>query len=255
MDRPVYELFGTPINALSMADTLLLIERTIEQRGRLLIGVVNAAKLVNMRRSRALREAMQACDVTLADGMSVVWAFRLLGKRLPERVPGVDLMHRMLQQGQLRGRRVYLFGAAEEVSQVVACRIVEDYPGIVVAGRRNGFYQPEEEEEIVAAIRSSKPDILLVAMSPPKKEQFLARWRDRLEVPICHGVGGAFDVMAGKVKRAPGLWQKLGLEWFYRVVQEPRRMWRRYLVTNTLFGWMLLEEIMRRIFARRSRGT
>lgn len=238
-----------------MADTLSLIERTIERRGRLLIGVVNAAKLVNMRRSRPLRQAMQACDITLADGISVVWALRLLGKRLPERVPGVDLMHRMLQQGQSHGRRVYLLGAAEEVSQVVERLIGEDYPGIVVAGRRNGFYQPEEEEEIVAAIRSSEPDILLVAMSPPKKEQFLARWRDRLEVPICHGVGGAFDVMAGKVKRAPGLWQKLGLEWFYRVVQEPRRMWRRYLVTNTLFGWMLLGEIARRIFARRSQRT
>ena len=247
-----YKLFGTPILAYSIEDALLLIERTIVERGRLLIGVVNAAKLVNMRRSRVLRESMEKCDVIFADGMSVVWALRLLGRRLPGRVPGIDLMDQILQRGQAHGWRVYLFGATEEVSKEVERRIETEYSGLVVAGRRNGYYEADQEEQVVEQIRSCKPDVLFVAMSPPKKELFLAKWRDRLEVPVCHGVGGAFDVMAGKVKRAPDLWQQLGMEWLYRIVQEPRRMWRRYLVTNTLFGCMLLREIVRRILVRDS---
>ncbi len=238
-DQPVFHLFGIPVNALSMAGALSVVDRTIGERGRLLIGVINAAKVVNMRRDRALREAMSRCDIILADGIAVVWAFRLLGQRLPGRVPGIDLMHAMLQAGMSRGYRVFLFGATEEVSVVVQQRIEEAYPGVVVAGRRNGYYEASEEREIVASIKASRPDILLVAMSPPKKEIFLSRWVEELGVPVCHGVGGAFDVLAGKVKRAPAVWQRWGMEWLYRVVQEPRRMWRRYLVTNATFGWML----------------
>ncbi len=252
LERPVYSLFGIPINAYSMADTLAVVRRTIHEKGRLLIGVVNAAKAVNMRRDAALSDAMSACDIVLADGIAVVWGLRLLGGRLPGRIPGIDLMDAMLRDGRSEGYRVYLFGAAEEVSRTVEERITEQHPGVVIAGRRNGYYKPDEESEIVAHIRDARADILFVAMSPPKKEIFLAQWREELGVAVCHGVGGAFDVMAGKTKRAPALWQRLGMEWLYRVVQEPRRMWRRYLVTNTLFGWMLLSEMTHRVFARRA---
>ena len=120
------------------------------------------------------------------------------------------------------------------------------YPGVVMAGRRDGYFKAEEEGLVAASIGDAKPDILLVAMTSPKKERFLARWSGVMNVPVCHGVGGAFDVLAGTVKRAPVLWQKAGLEWLYRVVQEPRRMWRRYLVTNTLFAWMLVGELFGR---------
>ena len=249
-ERPIYRLFGIGINAVSMADTLALVERAIGGGDRLLIGVVNAAKAVNMHRDRALRKAMDACDIVLADSIAVVWALRLLGRKLPERIPGIDLMHAMLRDGQTRGYRVYLLGATEEVSRIVEDRMAELYPGVVVAGRRNGFYKPDEERAIVSAIHDAKADILFVAMSPPKKEIFLAQWREELGVAVCHGVGGAFDVVAGKTKRAPAMWQRLGMEWLYRVVQEPRRMWRRYLVTNTLFGWMLLGEMTNRLFGR-----
>lgn len=233
-------VLGAPLDALSMSDMLALCAETIARRRRLLVGVVNAAKLVNMRRDVALRAAVLSTDVILADGMAVVWAARLLGHRLPERVAGIDLMVRLLELADREGHRVYCLGATDEVLIAVTREIGQRYRGVQLVGARHGYYRPEEETGIAAEIAAARPDILFVAMSPPKKEQFIARWGPELGVPVCHGVGGAFDVIAGKTRRAPRWWQRLGLEWLYRVLQEPRRLWRRYLVTNTLFIGMVL---------------
>jgi len=254
-DWPKVALFGIPIHVMTMDDAIRVIDETIARRDRLLIGVVNAAKLVNMRRSPVLRDSVLSSHMVLADGMAVVWALRLLGRRLPERVAGIDMMLRMLKLGDDRGYRVFCLGASEEVSSLTAERIAADYPGVVIAGRHYGYFTQDGEAEVVTRIKQARADMLFVAMSPPKKEEFLARWFEELDVPVCHGVGGAFDVLAGKTKRAPLRWQRWGMEWLYRVFQEPRRMWRRYLVTNTVFGWMLLGEIVRKKKARRHEGT
>lgn len=243
-DSTVRQLFGMPLQALTMEQALSIVEDTIERRDRLLIGAVNAAKIVNMRRDASLKAAVLRADMILADGMAVVWASRLLRKPLPQRVAGIDLMHGMLDRGAKRGCRVFCLGAAEDVLETAVARIRADYPGIVIAGQRDGYFRPDQEKDVVAQIRETNADMLFVAMSPPKKEVFLARWANDLNVPVCHGVGGAFDVLAGKVRRAPHLWQRLGLEWLYRVVQEPRRMWRRYLVTNTIFTGMVFAELL-----------
>src|SRR5690242_15907953 len=229
------ELMGVPVDALTMAEVLDRIDRTILGEGQLRIGVVNAAKLVHMRRDPTLRADLLSCDLLLADGVPVVWASRLLGRPLPERVAGIDLMYGMLRRGHENGYRVYCLGASEDVLAAAVARITADYPHVRMVGRHHGYFTGQEEPGIVAAMTHAKPDILPVGMSSPKKERFLARWSDQLGVPVCHGVGGSFDVLAGKVRRAPGAWQRLGLEWLYRVCQEPRRLWRRYLVTNTLF--------------------
>ncbi|MDI9585252.1 MAG: WecB/TagA/CpsF family glycosyltransferase [Acidobacteriota bacterium] len=236
-------MFGIPLHALTMEQVLDRVAETISNRGRLLIGVVNAAKVVNMRRDPELSRAVLDADMILADGMSVVWASRLLRQQLPERVAGIDLMLAMLDRGRRMGWRVYCLGAAQDVLDTAVARMEAAYPGIAIVGRSNGYFERADEARIAAAIRAARPDILLVGMTSPKKEEFLARWFEELEVPVCHGVGGSFDVLAGKVKRAPAGWQRLGLEWLYRVLQEPRRMWRRYLVTNALFCGMLLREI------------
>ena len=241
-------ILGVSIDALTMDEMVALAERAIRERQRLLVGVVNAAKLVNMRRQERLRAAVLAADVILADGMSIVWAARLLRPRLPERVSGIDLMVRLLEQADKCGYRVYCLGATDEVLAQVVELIGREYPGAKLAGARNGYFASEEEAEVAAEIAACRPDLLFAAMSSPKKEEFLARWGEQMDVPVCHGVGGAFDVLAGKVRRAPLSWQRLGLEWLYRVLQEPRRMWRRYLVTNTLFSAM----VARQLFARRS---
>jgi len=242
---PVRELFGMPVAVVTLPQVLDLVDETIVSRGHLRIGVVNASKVVNMRRDPVLRHDVLTSHIILADGISVVWASRILGQRLPERVTGIDLMSGMLERGSRRGYRVFCLGATEDVlERVVAC-IRRDYPGVQVVGHRNGYFTQNEESAVAADIATARPDILLVAMTSPKKEKFLARWAEQLQIPICHGVGGSFDVMANKVERAPQVWQRLGLEWLYRVKQEPRRLWKRYLVTNTLFVLMVLETAVR----------
>ena len=238
-------LFGIPIAALTMPQTMDQVAAAIAGRKRLLIGVVNAAKVVNMHRNPALRQSVLDADVVVADGIGVVWASRILGAALPERVAGIDLMMEMLRRGNEEKWAVYCLGATEDVLERVVAHIGAHYPGVRVAGHRNGYFGAAEEPEVAEAIRASGADILLVAMTSPKKEQFLARWHTTLNVPVCHGVGGSFDVLADKVERAPLSWQRLGLEWLYRVKQEPRRLWRRYLVTNVLFCGLVLKDLVR----------
>ena len=229
---------------MTMSQTLDLVDEVISSRQSLQIGVVNAAKVVNMDKDPELRDAVLSSDIILADGAAVVWASKLLRTPLPERVAGIDIMFGMFERGNEKGHRVFCLGATEEVSQTVAENMARDYPGLVLAGRHHGYFSDDEAREIADQIRDSKADILLVAMTSPKKERFLAQWMDHMKVPVCHGVGGSFDVYAGKVERAPESWQKLGLEWLYRVKQEPGRLWKRYLFTNLSFIWMLLKSML-----------
>jgi len=247
---PYVCLFGIPILSVTMSEILDVLHKQIKEREPIQIGVVNAAKVVNMHRDKSLKEDVLSSDIILADGAGVVLASVLLRKPLPERVTGIDLMYELFQKGTTLSYRVYCLGATEAVSKTMEDKIKSDYPGLILAGRHNGYFTSEEEESIANEIAESKADILLVAMTSPKKENFLARWSDRMNVPICHGVGGSFDVMAGKVKRAPILWQRMGMEWLFRVIQEPRRMWKRYLVTNTIFMWLLLKELGKKLLAR-----
>jgi len=241
---PTRELFGVPIAALSLDQALDRVEVAIRQRVRLQIGVVNAAKIVNMQRDALLRDDVLSSDLILADGAAVVWAARLLGLFLPERVAGIDLMEAILRRGAARGWRVYCLGATEDVLARATERMRVGHPGVQVVGQQHGYFAGQHEPDVARAIAEARPDVLFVAMSSPRKEKFLARWSAQLGVPVCHGVGGSFDVLAGKVRRAPRLWQRLGLEWLYRVLQEPGRLWKRYLVTNTLFCWLVLKELL-----------
>jgi N-acetylglucosaminyldiphosphoundecaprenol N-acetyl-beta-D-mannosaminyltransferase len=236
-------LFGIPVEALTMSETLDLVDAAIQNRQPLQIGVINAAKVVNMDKDPSLREAVLSSDIILADGAAVVWASRLLGTPLPERVAGIDIMFGMFERGNERGYRVYCLGATEEVSQIIERNLARDYPGLTLAGRHHGYYSEAEAQSIADDVRDSKADILLVAMTSPKKERFLAKWMAHMDVPVCHGVGGSFDVYAGLVERAPESWQKLGLEWLYRVKQEPGRLWKRYFFTNISFIWMMIKAL------------
>ena len=238
-------LFGVPIAAVRMPDVVARVDDAVRTRTPLQIGVVNAAKLVNMHRDERLRADVLSSDLVLADGMGVVWAGRVLGRPLPERVAGIDLMHAILASGNTRGYRVFCLGATREVLDRVVERFGALYPGVVVAGARDGYFPREHDAVVAEEIRASRADVLFVAITSPRKEEFLGRWSRTMGVPVCHGVGGSFDVVAGKVRRAPERWQRMGLEWLYRVLQEPRRLWRRYLVTNLLFARLILHELRR----------
>lgn len=240
--RPASRLFGLEVAPFTMAEVLERAARSVETRERLMLGVLNAAKVVNLHRDEVLRTSLLECDLLLADGQSVVWASRLVGHPLPERVAGIDIFESLLAEADRRGHRVYLLGATQEVLDAVLRVVAQRWPGLVVAGSRNGYFDEEQSGEVAEQIRASRADLLFLAMSSPKKENFLGRYGDQLGVPVMHGVGGSFDVMAGVVRRAPEAWQRAGMEWAYRLVQEPGRLWRRYLVTNTTFVWMTLRE-------------
>jgi len=241
------DLMGCAIDNLSMEETLQTIEGFIQDGRPHQHVVVNVDKLVKASRDAELRKIINDCALINVDGMPVVWASRLLGKPLKERVAGVDLFEALMRRAGEKGWRVFLLGAKEEVVSKVASTYQRKYPRLVLAGYRNGYWKGEaEERQVVEQIRDARPDLLFVAISSPKKEQFLGRYQADMKIPFAMGVGGTFDVAIGHVKRAPVWMQKSGLEWFYRFLQEPRRMYRRYFIEDMAFVWLLIKEAARR---------
>jgi len=205
---------------------------------------INAAKLVAMQRDADLREIVAGCDLVSADGQAVVWASRLLGDPLPARVAGIDLMHELLGLSERKGYRVFVLGAKNDVLEQAVANAREMYPGLQLAGARDGYFDDDEAATVAEEIRAAAPDILFVAMPSPKKEYWLARYGKLIGVPFVMGVGGAVDVLAGQTRRAPRWLQRAGLEWLYRLLQEPRRMVGRYLIGNMRFCMLVLRHLV-----------
>jgi len=235
-------LFGVPIDNLTLEETLDRIEDMVRSGTTHQHVVVNVDKIVKLQTDPELRRAILDCDLINADGQPIVWASRILQRPLKQRVTGIDLFEALVSRCAARGFHPYLLGARQEVVERVAGLLKAKNPSLQLAGFRNGYWSPEEERSVVAQVKASNPDVLFVAMSSPKKELFLRKWKNELRVPFVMGVGGTFDVVAGLVKRAPVWMQRCGLEWFYRLSQEPGRLWRRYLVDDMAFLALLFRE-------------
>lgn len=233
------EFLGAPMHLLTMDETLSLATEAMLARKPIHHTVINVAKLVNMRSNAELREDVSAADLINIDGAGVVWGARLLGIRVPERVAGVDIMENLFAVCAEHGFKPFLLGAEAHVLEAVKARLADEYAELAVAGAQDGYFKPEDEERVVAAINASGADCLFVAMPTPRKERFLRKYRSILRPSFVMGVGGSFDVYGGKVSRAPKLVQVAGLEWLYRVLQEPRRLWRRYYDTNLAYAGLL----------------
>jgi N-acetylglucosaminyldiphosphoundecaprenol N-acetyl-beta-D-mannosaminyltransferase len=229
-----------------MQETLALVEQHIRSKEPLHHTVVNAGKLVAMQTDQKLKQSVTQADLINADGQAVVWASKFLGSPLKERVAGIDLMEHLVELAGKKGYGCFFFGAKEDVVKEVVNTYHSTYGEQIIAGYRNGYFTKDEELGIVKQIQESNADMLFVAMSSPMKENFLYTHRKAFEkIPFIMGVGGSFDVIAGKVKRAPLWMQKSGLEWLYRVIQEPKRMFKRYLVGNTKFLLLTIKEKFR----------
>ncbi|NCT83626.1 MAG: WecB/TagA/CpsF family glycosyltransferase [Comamonadaceae bacterium] len=233
---------GCHVDNLSMEETLQVIDGFIRSGRPHQHVVVNVDKIVKAQHDEELRRIINDCALINADGMPVVWASRWLGKPLKERVAGVDLFEALMGRAAQTGWRVYLLGARDEVVQGVKRLYERKYPGLTVAGARDGYWPAGEDEAVAQQIAAARPDILFVAISSPRKEQFLGRYQAMMKVPFAMGVGGTFDVAVGRVKRAPVWMQRSGLEWFYRFLQEPRRMFRRYFIEDMAFLGLLWRE-------------
>jgi len=243
------KLFGLPVDILTHEETVARILSAIAHRQRCQHVAINVAKLVNARSNAELENDIRDSDIIGIDGMGILFALRLLGHEVPERVAGVDLFENLMGECAKRGLKPFLLGASPEVLAAAERALLQRYPGLVFAGSRDGYFTPREESDVCDHIRSSGADCLFIAMPTPRKERFMQRYRDTLGVPFVMGIGGTLDVVGGQVRRAPLPLQHAGLEWAFRMVQEPRRLGARYLYTNLVFAGLLAHHVLAR-FAR-----
>lgn len=230
-----FPILNTYVNALSMDETIRFVEKIIQNGQPTQHVVINASKVNLMRTDKNLREIVNACPLINADGASILWAAKKLGIPLKERVTGIDLFLKLVELADKKGYKIYLFGAKEEVVEKVKIIFEAKYPNLQIAGYRNGYFTDADEQGMVENMRNSGADMMFVAFSSPKKEYWVNKNLNDIDIPFVMGVGGSFDVVAGVTNRAPKWMQRMGLEWFYRFIQEPRRMWRRYMVGNWKF--------------------
>lgn len=239
------EVLGCTIDNLTMEETLHRVEQFIRSGQPHQHVVVNIDKLVKAHKDPELRTIINKCALVSVDGVPVIWASRLLGTPLKERVNGTDLFEALVERAAQKGWRVFFLGAREEIVAHVRARYEQQFPTLQVAGHRNGYWTPDEEPAVAQQIADSRADILFVGFSSPKKEQFLGKYQAMMRVPFAMGVGGSFDVIAGLYSRAPRWMQRSGLEWFHRFLQEPRRMFRRYFVEDMYFVPLFAAELYR----------
>lgn len=232
-----------PIHQITMQETIDQIDNCIRTNEHINYTDINAGKIVAMQTDKELYNSIISCDLINADGQSIIWAARFLGEKLPERITGIDLMTNLVELAYKRNYKCFFLGAKETVVREVVEIYTKQYGPDIIAGYRNGYFNKEEEVEIAEQIAGSGANLLFVAITSPKKDIFLNEHQSILnKVNFTMGVGGSFDVIAGVTKRAPLRMQKMGLEWFFRLIQEPRRMWKRYLFGNILFIKIVLKE-------------
>lgn len=253
----VVNLFGLPFHNVTLSEAVDLCEALLSRGERGLVVTPNTDHVVKLSRDPAFREAYGRATLIVPDGMPIVWASRLLGAPLKARVAGAALLPALCERAALRGWRVFFLGGIPGVAEKAAARLTDRYPGLRVVG----CYAPPfgfesdaaESERIVTRIRMTRPDILFIGVGAPKQEEWGAAHLDSLGAPLVPCVGAAFDFAAGSVRRAPTWLQHAGLEWLFRLLQEPRRLWRRYLVDSLAFVPIVLRE-RRRLRKRSQRG-
>jgi N-acetylglucosaminyldiphosphoundecaprenol N-acetyl-beta-D-mannosaminyltransferase len=232
------DILGFPVCKCTYEELLEAIKHAIGKRIVTHIVTANAAMLTTAIADEELKKCLSDADIITADGMSVVWAARFLGHPLKGRITGIDAIWKIIKQAEERNHTIFLLGAKQSVIETAARKCRTQFPQLRLVGYHNGYF--EHDKDVIESIKRCQPDILLVGMGFSLQEKWINRFKDILDVPVVMGVGGSFDVIAGKVKRAP-LWiQQIGMEWSYRLMQEPGRLWKRYLVTNSIFLYKVL---------------
>ena len=229
------EILGVKVDAVTMAEAVARVENLVAEKKSSLVATANAEMILNATHDSELKKILNAANLVVPDGAGTVWAARHLGKQMPERVAGFDLVQELMKISPARGIKFFLFGAAPGIADKAKLKAEALYPGIKIVGTRNGYFKPEDEPEIISQIKNSRADILLAALGVPKQEKWLFKYKDELKVPVSIGVGGTFDVMAGVVRRAPLWMQKARLEWLFRAMLQPSRAGR--LLALPKFVW------------------
>ncbi len=247
---PRHRVFGCWVDALTMNETVERIASFVSAAKPRIQISINVSKATMADRDPAFAMLADQFDLANADGMPIVTFAPLFGVRLPERVPGIDLMTRLLQRAAEEGWGVYLLGASSEAVEAMLPRLRQNYPSLRIVGARDGFWTLDAESAVVDAVASSRPDLLFVALGSPRQEKFLLKWKDRLAVPFAMGVGGSFDVLSGMKARAPVFMQRAGIEWVHRFLLSPRYMARRIFLDGGRFSRMMIRQLRRRLIGR-----
>lgn len=227
---PKVRIYGVPISKMSMDQTVAYLTNVIEQRQPHQVITANPIMVMAAQDDPAYLSMMQRAELIVPDGTGVVWAAKYVGEPVVERVPGYDLIHELMKVGESKSWKVYLLGASNEVIQAAAEKLRTAYPRIKLVGVRDGYFKDEQDAEVIQDIVDAAPDLLFVGRSAANQEPWIGKYKQQIGVPVMMGVGGSFDVLSGKLKRAPVLFQKLRLEWFYRLMQEPWRYKRMLLL-------------------------
>ena len=249
------DVLGVPLALTDYSSTLDWIEAAVAARQRAYICVAAVHTVMESQDDPELREAVLAADFTVPDGQPLVWAMNLLGHNLSSRVYGPDLMERALERAARTGQTFFLYGGRASALEMLREALPERYPGLRVVGARPGPFRdlsPEEADAIADELNAAAPDVIWVGLGVPLQEKFMAAMRERLDAPVLVGVGAAFDFHAGLKRQAPDSLQRLGLEWAFRLAQEPRRLWRRYLRYNPRFVFGFARQYLRHLRTRRA---
>lgn len=239
-----FRVLGVDVDATQIPDVVAQMQTWIRERGVChFVAVTGMHGVTEAQRDRGFKEILNAADMVVPDGMPLVWLGRRNGFSLSRRVYGPELMLQFCEETAKHGYRHFFYGGVPAVADRLAERLSADFPGFVVAGTLCPPFRPltpKEDEEIISAIERSRPDIVWIGLSTPKQERWMYEHRQSLSVPVLVGVGAAFDLNIGRVKQAPAWMRESGLEWLFRLVQEPRRLWKRYLIGGSQFLFYLL---------------
>jgi len=242
-------LFGLKISKLDMMETIEEMERLIAQNKSSMVFTPNVQRVVEAQKNKHIKNIYDHADLLLPDGMPLVWASKIFGNSLKERIAGSDLFPLFCKISSEKGFKLFFLGAGPGIAKKAKEVLTNKYPDLKIVGT----YSPSryfgndllEIEKIVGIIKEKKPDVLFVGLGFPKEEHFISNYKDKYEVPLSIGIGASFDFVAGNIKRAPKWLQNLGLEWFYRLIREPKRLWQRYLIGNTIFVYLTIMEFFR----------
>jgi N-acetylglucosaminyldiphosphoundecaprenol N-acetyl-beta-D-mannosaminyltransferase len=234
-DIPTVTVYGIPVSKMNMQETVEYLSNAVADRRPHQVITANPIMVMAALQRPDYMEMMSKADLVVPDGAGLVWAARYIGHPVAERVTGYDLLHKLMKAGNERRWRIYLLGTTRETIRLAAENLQKKYPNIVIAGFRDGFFSSEEDRDVIAEIRKTEPDLLFVGRSVDTQEPWIARHRSELNIPVMMGIGGSFDVLAGKLKRAPLVFQKMRLEWFYRLLQEPWRYKRMLALPKFAF--------------------
>lgn len=234
------EILGVPVDCVTMDQAVDWVEAMMSSDKAHGVIAVNPEKVMKASQDPVLLEQLQTTSLLIPDGIGVVFGIRLLGLGKAQRVPGAELMPKLCEIAALKGYKIFLFGATAEVNKGAMVALQTQYPSLNIVGARHGYVQEADMPALIEEINASQADLLFLALGSPKQELWMSKYLPSLHVKVCQGVGGTFDVIAGRVKRAPVMFRTVHLEWFYRLLAQPRRILRQTALP--LFTYHLLRQ-------------